>query len=52
MKTVIEIRHRTGRPVALLEDGKFIGVIGDDEIYRGMLRQTALAGEDEQTDQV
>jgi glycine betaine/proline transport system ATP-binding protein len=48
MKTVIEIRHRTGHPVALLEDGKFIGVIGDDEIYRGMLRQTALADEDEQ----
>jgi glycine betaine/proline transport system ATP-binding protein len=43
MKTAIEIRHITGRPVALMADGKMIGVIGDDEIYRGMLRQTALA---------
>lgn len=47
MKTVIEIRHRTGRPIALLEDGRFIGVIGDDEIYRGMLRQTTIADEEE-----
>jgi glycine betaine/proline transport system ATP-binding protein len=44
MKTVIEVRHRTGRPIALLEDGRLIGVIGDDEIYRGMLRQTDIAG--------
>lgn len=47
MKTVIEIRHRSGRPIALLEDGHFIGVIGDDEIYRGMLRQTGIADEED-----
>jgi len=43
MKTAIEIRHATGRPVPLLEDGRLVGVVGDDEVYRGMLRQTALA---------
>jgi hypothetical protein len=30
-----------------MEDGRMIGVIGDDEIYRGMLRQTALADKKE-----
>ena len=44
LKTALEIRHKTGNPVALVEDGKLIGVIGDDEIYRGILRQTGLAG--------
>jgi hypothetical protein len=29
--------------VPLLEDGRLVGVVGDDEVYRGMLRQTALA---------
>ena len=44
LKSALEIRHRTGNPLALVEDGKLIGVIGDDEIYRGILRQTGLAG--------
>ena len=43
MRTAIEIRHRTGRPVLFVEDGRVIGVIGDDEIYRGLLRQGAPA---------
>ncbi len=43
MKTAIEIRHATGRPVALLEDDRLIGVVGDEEIYKGMLRQTGIA---------
>lgn len=47
MKTVIEIRHWSGRPIALLDDGRLIGVIGDDEIYRGMLRQTTIAYEED-----
>jgi glycine betaine/proline transport system ATP-binding protein len=42
MKTAIEIRHATGYPVALIEDNKFAGVIGDDEIYRGMLQQSEI----------
>ena len=44
LKTALEIRHKTGNPLALVADGKLIGVIGDDEIYRGILRQTGLAG--------
>ena len=42
MKTAIEIRHATGCPVALIEDNKFAGVIGDDEIYQGMLQQSEI----------
>ena len=44
LKSALELRHRTGHPLALVEDGKLIGVCGDDEIYRGILRQTGLAG--------
>ena len=44
LKSALEIRHQTGNPLALVEDGRLIGVIGDDEIYRGILRQTGLAG--------
>jgi glycine betaine/proline transport system ATP-binding protein len=43
LRTALEIRHRTGNPLALVEGGKLIGVIGDDEIYGGILRQTAIA---------
>src|ERR687892_620397 len=43
LRTALEIRHRTGNPLALVADGKLIGVIGDDEIYGGILRQTAIA---------
>jgi len=44
LRTALEIRHKTGNPLALVADGKLIGVIGDDEIYRGILRQTGVAG--------
>ncbi len=44
MKSAIEIRYATGRPVLLMEDSKMVGVIGDDEIYKGMLRQTGISG--------
>jgi len=43
LRTALEIRHKTGNPLALVKDGKLIGVIGDDEIYGGILRQTAIA---------
>ena len=43
MRQVLEIRHTTCSPVALVEDGRLIGVVGDDELYRGILRQSALA---------
>ena len=39
MRTAIEIRHHTGRPVLMVEDSRLIGVIGDEEIYRGLLGQ-------------
>jgi glycine betaine/proline transport system ATP-binding protein len=45
LKTALEIRQRTGNPLVLVADGKLIGVIGDDEIYRGILRQTDLSAE-------
>jgi glycine betaine/proline transport system ATP-binding protein len=44
LKSALEIRQRTGNPLALVADGKLIGVIGDDEIYKGILRQTGVAG--------
>jgi glycine betaine/proline transport system ATP-binding protein len=44
LRAALEIRHRTGNPLGLVEDGKLIGVIGDDEIYGGILRQTGIAG--------
>jgi glycine betaine/proline transport system ATP-binding protein len=44
LRAALEIRHRTGNPLALVENGKLIGVIGDDEIYKGILRQTGIAG--------
>ena len=40
MRVAIELRQATGRPVALVEDGRLVGVCGDDEIYAGILRQT------------
>jgi len=43
MRTAIEMRRRTGRPVLLMEDGRLVGAIGDDEIYRGLLRRGAPA---------
>jgi glycine betaine/proline transport system ATP-binding protein len=44
MRDAVEIRQRTGAPIALVNDARLIGVIGDDEIYRGILRQTGIAG--------
>ncbi len=39
MRTAIELRRASGIPVAVLEDGRLVGVCGDEEIYRGILRQ-------------
>ena len=39
MHDAIKIRHLTGTPVVIVENNKMIGVVGDDEIYRGILRQ-------------
>ena len=43
MRAAIELRQASGHPVALVADGKLVGVCGDEEIYRGILRQTGLA---------
>ena len=42
-ESALEIRQKSGNPLALVADGRLIGVIGDDEIYRGILRQTGIA---------
>ncbi len=46
MRTAIEIRHRTGRPVLMVEEDRLVGVIGDDEIYRGLLSQGGASSGD------
>jgi len=43
MRTVIELREASGGPVLLTDEGRFAGVIGDTEIYRGILRQAGVA---------
>lgn len=40
MRAVIELRHSSGLPVLLVEDGRLLGVVGDNEIYRGLLQKT------------
>jgi len=47
MRVAIELRQATGHPVALVEDGKLVGVCGDEEIYAGILRQSRAADEPE-----
>ena len=42
MRRAIELRHMTGVPVALVEEGRFVGICGDEEIYRGILRQSSI----------
>ena len=39
MREIIDFRHTTGQPVLLADNGKIIGIIGDKEIYRGILRK-------------
>lgn len=38
MREIIEYRHASGNPVLLMEDEKLVGMIGDEEIYSGILR--------------
>jgi glycine betaine/proline transport system ATP-binding protein len=45
MRWNIEIRHHTGWPVLLVDSDKLVGVVGDSEIYGGILRQTNFAKE-------
>ena len=45
MRWNIEIRHHTGWPVLLVEEDRLVGVVGDSEIYGGILRQTSFGKE-------
>ncbi len=42
MHEAIQIRHLTGTPVVIVDNGKMVGVVGDSEIYRGILRQASV----------
>jgi glycine betaine/proline transport system ATP-binding protein len=42
MRWNIEVRHQTGWPVLQVEQGKLVGIVGDREIYGGILRQTSF----------
>ncbi|MTI08287.1 choline ABC transporter ATP-binding protein [Curvivirga aplysinae] len=46
MRWMIEIRHRTSNPILLSDGEKIVGLVGDDEIYAGILRQTSLGQEE------
>ena len=44
MRAAVLVRQVTRRPLVLLgDDGQLLGVVGEHELYRGMLRQTELA---------
>ncbi len=44
MRTALELRHWTGSPVVLVdESGRMVGVVGDVELYGGLLRQADIA---------
>ena len=43
MRDAIRLRQASGTPVLFLDDGRFVGVCGDEEIYGGILRQTRTA---------
>ncbi|TDQ77684.1 glycine betaine/proline transport system ATP-binding protein [Dongia mobilis] len=44
MRAAVTVRQLTKRPLVLLgDDGALLGVVGEHELYRGMLRQTEAA---------
>jgi glycine betaine/proline transport system ATP-binding protein len=48
MRAAVMVRQQTKRPLVLLGDnGELIGVVGEQELYRGMLRQTEYAKVDQ-----
>ncbi|WP_119461959.1 choline ABC transporter ATP-binding protein [Rhodospirillaceae bacterium SYSU D60014] len=50
MRAAILVRQTTRRPLILLdESGRLLGVVGEHEIYRGMLKQTDLKGQTDAT---
>ena len=48
MRAAVLVRQITKRPLVLLgADGELLGVVGEHELYRGMLKQTDLGQSDE-----
>jgi glycine betaine/proline transport system ATP-binding protein len=48
MRAAVMVRQLTKRPLVLIGDGgELIGVVGEQELYRGMLRQTEYAKVDQ-----
>jgi glycine betaine/proline transport system ATP-binding protein len=48
MRAAVVVRQQTKRPMVLLGDnGELLGVVGEHELYRGMLRQTEYAKVDQ-----
>ena len=44
MRMALELRHRTGCPVVMVDEaGRMVGVVGDVELYSGLLRQAGIA---------
>ena len=44
MRAAVMVRQKTKRPLVLFGDsGELLGVVGEHELYRGMLRQTEYA---------
>ncbi len=43
MRVIIEARRQTGLPVILADGGKVVGLVGDEEIYNGILHRAASA---------
>jgi len=44
MKTVVEINHCTRLPVPVVDgQGRMVGVVGTEEIFRGILRENRPA---------
>jgi len=46
MRWNIEIRHQTEFPVLQVDQGRMVGIVGDREIYGGILRQTNFGKSD------
>jgi glycine betaine/proline transport system ATP-binding protein len=47
MRAAVMVRQITRKPLVLLgDDGEIVGVVGEHELYRGMLKQTELAESD------
>jgi glycine betaine/proline transport system ATP-binding protein len=48
MRAAVMVRQQTKRPLVLFgADGELLGVVGEHELYRGMLRQTEYAKVDQ-----